>query len=158
MTGAVIYNINSGWVPPVGYVLEVYDDTSPAVMYADTIWMQLKDCIIIAAGDIYTAGATGGSKTVTLTTTQLPSHSHSGSCGSAGWHSHTATVSKVKNEYGGAYQQNDSYNSYKSGWENETTSSAGAHTHTVTVGATGGGKAFSLMNPYVAVNVWQRVG
>ena len=58
MTGAVIYNINSGWVPPVDYVLEVYDDTSPAVMYADTIWMQLKDCIIIAAGDIYTAGAT----------------------------------------------------------------------------------------------------
>lgn len=120
--------------------------------------MQLKDCIIIAAGDIYTAGATGGSKTVTLTTTQLPSHSHSGSCGSAGWHSHTATVSKVKNEYGGAYQQRDSYGSYKSGWENETTSSAGAHTHTVTVGPTGGGKAFSLMNPYVAVNVWQRVG
>ncbi len=40
MTGAVIYNINSGWVPPVDYVLEVYDDTSPAVMYADTIWMQ----------------------------------------------------------------------------------------------------------------------
>lgn len=34
MTGAVIYNINSGWVPPVDYVLEVYDDTSPAVMYA----------------------------------------------------------------------------------------------------------------------------
>ena len=40
----------------------------------------------------------------------------------------------------------------------ETTSSAGAHTHTATIGSTGGGQSFSIMNPYYAVNIWQRVG
>jgi len=33
-----------------------------------------------------------------------------------------------------------------------TTSTTGAHTHTVTNAATGGGAAFNVLQPYVVVN------
>ena len=42
-----------------------------------SVYQQIKDKFILAAGDTYTAGATGGSATVTLTTEQMPSHTHS---------------------------------------------------------------------------------
>lgn len=158
MIGSVTYIVDSGWMPPVDYVLEVYGDTSPAELFDGTVWMPLRDCIIVAAGDIFTAGATGGNATVTLTTTNLPNHTHGGACGSAGNHSHTADVSNVKSRYPGASKQNSEYGSYKAGWMSETTSSAGAHTHTVTVGSTGSGSSWSIMGPYYAVNIWQRVG
>ena len=41
-------------------------------------------------------------------------------------------------------------------WTGET-SWAGAHTHEIWVGNTGGGKAFSTMSPYLAVYIWRRV-
>ena len=157
MTGAVIYTIDSGWVPPVAYVLEVYGDTSPAELFDSTVWMPLRDCIIMAAGDIFAAGTTGGSATVALTTENLPDHAHGGTCGSAGNHSHTASglttaVSSRGDGTGRIFETNHFGN------KTFTLVSSGAHTHTVTVGATGGGQAFSLMNPYEAVNIWQRVG
>ena len=156
MTGAVIYTINSGWIPPVDYVLEVYGDTSPAAMYDGTVWMPLRDCIIMAAGDIFAPGTTGGSATAALTTAELPNHTHAGSTSSAGAHTHTAKVGRNKSSYPGAMEI--SSGGYSCQWYAGTTSSAGAHTHTVTVGATGGGQAWSVMNPYEAVNFWQRVG
>ncbi len=156
MTGAVTYTINSGWIPPVDYVLEVYGDTSPAAMYDGTVWMPLRDCIIMAAGDIFAPGTTGGSTTVTLTTAEMPNHAHAGSTSGTGAHTHTAKVGRNKSSYPGSGEIGSG--GYSCKWYTTTTSSAGAHTHTVTVGATGGGKAWSLMNPYEAVNFWQRVG
>nr|DAU71816.1 MAG TPA: Baseplate structural protein [Caudoviricetes sp.] len=39
-----------------------------------------------------------------------------------------------------------------------TTSSAGGHNHTLYIDSAGGGSSFSIMNPYYAANIWQRVG
>ena len=50
----------------------------PNVLFGGT-WVQIKDRFILSAGDAYTNGATGGAATVTLTTTQMPNHSHGGS-------------------------------------------------------------------------------
>ena len=46
MIGSVTYTVDSGWMPPVDYVLEVYGDTSPAELFDGTVWMPLRDCII----------------------------------------------------------------------------------------------------------------
>lgn len=152
MTGAVTGIAAPGWVPPVDFVLEMADDTSPAAIYANTVWTQLKDCVIFAAGDTFAAGSNGGRAKVTLTTNELPTHSHSGSTGKSGAHTHTIASSN-----------NSGYN-FLSGTTDlasgttVTTSSAGSHGHTLTIGSTGGGQAFSILNPYQAVNIWQRVG
>ena len=52
----------------------------------------------------YNVGATGGANDVTLTTSEMPAHNHSGSTASAGSHTHSAS-----------------------------TNSAGAHTHTTNI-------------------------
>lgn len=53
------------------------DPTDPGTLFGGT-WVQIKDRFILAAGDTYTAGATGGAKEVTLTAAQsgLPAHHH----------------------------------------------------------------------------------
>ena len=151
MTGAVIGTAKSGWVPPVDFVLEMADDTSPSAIYANTIWTQLKDCIIFAAGDTFAAGSSGGRASVTLTTNELPTHSHSGSTGQSGAHTHT-----IASSTNSGYKFRSAGSDYM-GDATVTTSSAGSHGHTLTIGSTGSGQAFSILNPYQAVNIWQRV-
>ena len=105
MIGSVIKQEDTQWIPPVDAVLEMHSGTSPAAIYPDTVWTQLKNCIIIAAGDTFKAGETGGQARISLTAGNLA-----------------------------------------------------AHTHTATIGSAGGGRSFNIMNPYYAVNIWQRVG
>lgn len=59
------------------------DGGDPNVLFGGT-WTQIKDRFVLAAGDTYTNGATGGAATVTLTVNQMPSHSHTGVTGSGG--------------------------------------------------------------------------
>ena len=56
------------------------DGGDPNVIFGGT-WVQIKDRFILTAGDTYNNGATGGAATVTLTTDQMPSHTHSGTTG-----------------------------------------------------------------------------
>lgn len=44
--------------------------------------------VLVGAGTGYTAGGTGGNKTVTLTVDQMPSHSHANTLAAGGGHSH----------------------------------------------------------------------
>lgn len=39
-------------------------------------WEQIKDVFLLAAGDSYSAGSTGGEATHTLTVNEMPKHSH----------------------------------------------------------------------------------
>lgn len=56
---------------PVGYVYMSFDSTSPAELFGGT-WVQIVNKVIRAS----TNTQDGGSDTVTLTTWNLPSHSH----------------------------------------------------------------------------------
>lgn len=46
--------------------------TDPNSIYAGTTWEQKKDVFILASGDTYTAGSTGGEAQHTLTKAELP--------------------------------------------------------------------------------------
>ena len=52
------------------------DPTSPASFIGGT-WEQIKDRFILAAGDTYASGSTGGEATHTLTVDEMPQHNHS---------------------------------------------------------------------------------
>lgn len=140
--------------PPVGFVWKSASPISPAAIFAGTTWSQLKDRAIIAAGGGYANGSTGGRASVTLTTKEMPSHNHSGSTSSAGAHTHTAKVCIA-----------DIYNEGVMTWGHihignatRTTSSAGAHSHSVSIGNTGNGKTFSILNSYIVRYMWERIG
>ena len=63
-------------VYPVGAIYISSKDTSPA-SFLGGAWEQIKDVFLLAAGDTYTLGATGGEAAVQLTVDQLPAHTHS---------------------------------------------------------------------------------
>ena len=60
---------------PVGCIYQSAKATSPAELFGGT-WEQIKDRFILAAGDTYAAGSTGGEATHTLTVNEMPRHNH----------------------------------------------------------------------------------
>ena len=160
-------------VHPVGSLYWSSNSTSPATLFGGT-WEQIKDKFIYAAGT-YSAGTTDGASTVTLTTDNLPNHSHkltngtakftgtSGTTSSSGAHTHTSYYYRGNTKSGGFWATGDTvmYNPYDA---RSTTSSAGAHTHTFTpsgsisgqTDSTGSGTSFSIMPPYLVMYCWKR--
>jgi microcystin-dependent protein len=81
-----------------------------------------------------TLGATGGAQTVTLATTDIPSHTHTGTSASNGAHSHTATTSSDgAHDHGGATGSDGSHTHSFSA----TTGAGGSHSHTGTTDSGG---------------------
>lgn len=62
-------------IHPVGSLYFTELATNPAEMFGGT-WERVKDKFILAAGDTYSAGSTGGEETHTLTTDEMPEHKH----------------------------------------------------------------------------------
>lgn len=95
-------------------------------------------------------GATGGSQTHTLTSAQAPSHTHSGSTSTAGDHAHTANINTGGNQYYGSVSASvqDGVNMYSG----VPTSSAGSHTHNISIDSHGGGQAHNNTQPTIVLN------
>ena len=176
---------------PIGSIYESTDATSPADLFGGT-WEQIKDRVLVAAGDNFGAGTTGGNANHRLTIDEMPVHSHAASTGGAGTHSHTRGTMEITGNFGntdpqsyswsgtsdpyanGAFSQSNFNGRYRGtnakgsgharqidfvasrAWSGST-SNDGYHSHSVSVGNTGGGKAFSTMPPYIVIYVWKRV-
>lgn len=65
-------------VYPVGSIYMSVNNTDPSTLFTGTTWTRIQDTFLLAAGSTYSAGSTGGSATVTLTSAQsgVPAHSH----------------------------------------------------------------------------------
>ena len=141
--------------PPIGFVWKSSDPTSPAAFFDRTVWKPVKDCAILASGTLQN-GATGGEAEHTVTLAQMPSHEHTGTTNSTGAHKHKIKV-RVLYDY-----SSDRDNILPSTWRFNNTkqslSIAGDHTHVATIGSTGGGQPFSLLNPYIVRYMWERIG
>lgn len=121
---------------PVGSIYISVNSTDPSTIFGGT-WEQIKDQFLLSAGDTYTAGATGGEATHTLTVNEMPSHSHNVSwqdncppwvqAGGYGQFTPTPTGNANKINLGG-----------------------------LSIGGTGGGQAHNNMPPYLVVYVWKR--
>lgn len=62
---------------PVGSLYWTSKNENPAVTFGGGTWKQITDKFVLAAGSTYKAETTGGAATVTLTTSNMPRHSHS---------------------------------------------------------------------------------
>ena len=87
-TSSIYYKLMK-LIYPVGSLYWSSKSTNPASLFGGT-WVQIKDRFVLACGDTYkTVGATGGASSVTLSVSNMPSHSHSFTpSGSVSAHSH----------------------------------------------------------------------
>lgn len=110
-------------VYPVGSLYWSSKSTNPASLFGGT-WVQIKDRFVLACGDTYkTVGATGGASTVTLSVSNMPSHTHSftpsGTVSShshgLNGHTHSFTPSGTITKNGGHRHgpSNSLYNTYR---------------------------------------------
>lgn len=62
---------------PVGSLFWTSKNENPAITFGGGTWKQITDKVVLAAGNKYKVGDTGGASSVTLTLSNMPSHSHS---------------------------------------------------------------------------------
>lgn len=130
-------------------------NTNPSTLFGGT-WEQIKDTFVLAAGDTYEAGTTGGEATHTLTTNEMPSHTHTFT-GTASSHTHSIGIQNTSNEETGygltqsAIFQNRVQ--IDGGGKNTNSTSV---TPRGTNSSTGGGQAHNNMPPYLVAYMWKR--
>ena len=107
----------------------------------------LRDRFIVGAGSSYNPGDTGGAKEVTLTIAQMPSHDHTANIHTSGEHTHK--YYQMAASYPGSAEAGTSVRDLYS--KSADTSSAGAHSHSITVYNTGSGQAHENRPPYYAL-------
>lgn len=108
----------------------------------------LTDRFIIGAGLTYAVNGTGGASSVTLTTNNLPAHTHTATVTDPGHlHSDTGT------QQGFGSTSGPDSNQAWSGTHNTATATTGI---SVTNDSTGSGTSFSVLNPYYALAFIQK--
>lgn len=152
---------------PVGIVVEFENSTDPNTVFPGTTWIVTqKGQVAVGAGDYwengtkytYALGDTGGEVKHPLSADEMPSHGHSASCSTDGAHYHGCFGDNKKNPYGIYDSAENHAGSSGADWNNPTgrTSTDGNHSHTITIGATGGNQSHENRMPYKVVNKWLR--
>lgn len=125
----------------------------------------LKDRFIIGSGGTFATNSTGGAASVTVSSTQMPSHDHTGTANSVGNHRHSVVRDQEDNggsnsaAYHGQHGTDDQYKlqRHSSDANRWNTSSAGGHTHTFTSGNTGSSQPHENRPPYFALAYIMRI-
>ena len=131
---------------PVGSIYMSVSSTSPATLFGGT-WSQLTDRFLLGAGSTYTAGNTGGAATVTLTTSQMPAHTH-GTNNSSYYFSTAKALSTDSVGRRTVGSGGSNYATTATTLEDLSEASA--------TGSTGGGGSHNNMPPYLVVYMWKR--
>ena len=141
---------------PVGSTYISFNSTNPNTLFGGT-WEQIKDTFLLAAGDTYTAGTTGGSADAVVV-----SHNHTQVAHSHGTGNSTYTKFPVAKSAASIYNDNAdlmsgsgrsyAYANKEDGWSSRTATSS----VTPTINSTGVSGTGKNMPPYLAVYMWKR--
>lgn len=121
-------------VYPVGAIYMSAAATNPGTLFGFGTWEEIKDVFLLAAGDTYAGGSTGGEASHVLAEDELPAHRHK------------IAYPNASGEYGDAAIGYPANSGTKNTWLAEM-----CKTESV-----GGGEAHNNMPPYLAVYAWKR--
>lgn len=171
-TGPPSLGINA-W--PVGSIFMSVVPTDPNTLLGGGTWARIAKGKVLVGVDeadtqFDTVEETGGEKTHTLTSAEMPAHTHTQNAhthgdtfavASAGTHDHNLNYSRTAPS-GGTWAVPNSAGDYDS---RGVIDSDGAHVHAVTGGVsnatavnqnTGGGGAHNNLQPYLTCYIWKR--
>lgn len=117
----------------VGDYLQTENSTHPATSWPGTSWEQLQGRMLMGASDTYPVGREGGEAQHTLTTEEIPSHSHLMNGWAIGTEDKGAATGLTVNAYPLTFNNS-----------NQTTR------------PTGGGQPHNNLPPYRSVYIWRR--
>ena len=122
---------------PVGSIYMSVNNTNPANLFGGK-WEQIKDRFLLACGDTYSNGSTGGEAKHTLTVDEMPAHNHAmnnnnGAGNSTGYAVLNGWELVHGDENYWNFNNPNMWTSYK-----------------------GGSQPHNNMPPYLAVYIWQR--
>lgn len=150
---------------PVGSIYMSVNATNPSTYFGGTwvAWGTGRVPVGINTSDsnFNSVEKTGGAATVTLSASQIPSHTHAkGTLATASAGAHTHNLQNQKAPWGTSASNRvlvDATSGYTE-VTNKATTSAGAHTHTVSgsTAATGGGGSHNNLQPYIVCYMWKR--
>lgn len=128
---------------PIGHI--IYNSLAsfdPNTIYPNTRWNRYAQGRTLVGvneneTEFNTVGKTGGTKDVTLTVDQMPSHKH------------TPTISGIAQECGAWYTRGDNRSGINWGM--------GSSPNAVSMTNTGGGKSHTNLQPYITAYCWVRV-
>ena len=129
---------------PVGSIYISTANSAPSTLFPGTQWEAIQDRFLLADGTVYTAGATGGTAAVTLTTAQMPAHKHNFNCVNQDGNPSTPTGVQEALAYVG------------SGVGTSTISTNGTLLKRAVMATAGEGQAHDNMPPYLVVHMWKR--
>ena len=143
---------------PIGSIYMSVNDTNPSLVFGGT-WQQIKDRFLLASGDTYDNGQTGGSATHTpsgtigghaLTVEETAIHYHNISSMKAININDGTGTSKGVWGWDDVSASKRSENAYDGASPSQQMATGEAHNHSFT------GTNQNTMPPYLAVNVWVR--
>lgn len=123
---------------PIGSIYLSTNQLNPSTLLGFGTWRQIKDKFLLASGDAYPAGSTGGESEHSLTIDEMPSHNHN--LLRPQWYS-------IEN--GDLEGQNSIY-----GISNKVTN---AYIDYSSISNSGGNYPHNNMPPYLSVYVWERI-
>ena len=135
---------DSNMMYPIGFPFVSNDPTTPNQRGILGTWEAIPEGhTIIGAGSTYPANSTGGEATVTLTTDQMPYHTHQEMLSNGNWN------------YNAVYNQGGTVTTYDgAAISNLSVSNEGAYAY---VGYSGNNQPHNNMAPYIAKYMWVRI-
>ena len=129
---------------PVGSIYMSVTSASPADLFGGT-WERIKDRFLLASGDTYSAGSTGGEANHTLTVNEMPSHHH------------TIRVFASAESVMGTTLRDAQQGKPLSARQTEYSATSSSQNYEQHIGDTGNSKPHNNMPPYLTVYIWKRV-
>lgn len=133
------------FIYPVGSIYMSVNNINPATLFGGN-WEQIQDTFLLAAGQNYIGGSTGGEATHTLTVNEMPSHGHDGLY----W-----GVDYKNTPYPWGLNNDGVGNGFSSTYSD--TRGGPNDGHAMYTGENGGGQPHNNMPPYLVVYIWKRV-
>lgn len=135
---------------PVGCIYQSASSTSPASFLGGT-WERIKDTFILAAGDTYAAGSTGGEAQHALSQAELPN-----------LHGEISMHSEDENKASNLYRMSGVFDKSEiwpnGAWEKSAIpEGTGAQSIKKIIFDAGANQSHNNMPPYLAAYIWRRI-